>query len=61
MDTISIQVQISSIRIKYIIKSDLIIPGISGDGTVAVDESLFEDLDDLDLDDDDEDDPDYVP
>ena len=34
----------------------------AGEGAVAVDESLFESLDDLDLDDeDDEDDPDYVP
>jgi len=32
-----------------------------GEGSVAVDESLFEDLDDLDLDEDSEDDPDYVP
>ena len=35
---------------------------LSGEGSVAVDESLFEDLDDLDLDaDEDSDDPDYVP
>ena len=32
-----------------------------GGDTVTVDESLFQDLDDLDLDDDDLDDPDYVP
>jgi len=32
-----------------------------GEGSVAVDESLFEDLDDLDLDEDSDEDPDYVP
>lgn len=34
---------------------------LSAGETVKVDESLFEDLDDLDLDDEDEDDPDWRP
>ncbi|XP_076062423.1 RWD domain-containing protein 1 isoform X2 [Oratosquilla oratoria] len=41
-------------------ESDLTFLG-EGEGEVAVDESLFQNLDDLDLEDDDEDDEDYVP
>lgn len=44
---------------KTLNESDLSFLG-EGDGNVAVDESLFENLDDLDLEDD-EDDPDFVP
>ena len=36
-------------------------PAETGDQAVTVDESLFEDLDDLDLDDEDESDPDWDP
>ena len=41
--------------------SDIKFLASTGDTAVTVDESLFEDLDDLDLDDDDEDDPDWCP
>jgi len=41
--------------------SDIKFLADSGDTAVTVDESLFEDLDDLELDEDSEDDPDYKP
>jgi hypothetical protein len=42
-----------------LVDSDVKFLAETGDTAVTVDESLFEDLDDLDLDDDDEDDPDW--
>ena len=44
-----------------LIESDIKFLAESGDQAVTVDESLFEDLDDLDLDDEDESDPDWDP
>lgn len=45
-------------RLMYINKFELRKKIFAGEGEVTVDESLFQDLDDLDLEDDDED---YVP
>ena len=42
-----------------LIESDIKFLAETGDQAVTVDESLFEDLDDLDLDDEDESDPDW--
>ena len=44
-----------------LIESDIKFLAETGDEAVTVDESLFEDLDDLDLDDEDESDPDWDP
>ena len=44
-----------------LIDSDIKFLADTGDQAVTVDESLFEDLDDLDLDDEDESDPDWDP
>ena len=44
-----------------LIESDIKFLAETGDQAVTVDESLFEDLDDLDLDDEDESDPDWDP
>lgn len=46
---------------KNLVESDIKFLAEAGDEAVTVDESLFQDLDDLDLDDEESDDPDWAP
>ena len=46
---------------KTLLESDIKFLAEAGDEAVTVDESLFQDLDDLDLDDEEDDDPDWAP